>query len=163
MKLEFRPKETTDAQRFYEILNGEGFEYFFEKPPTLEEEIEYLVKAITKHETKEEYGYTILADGVVIGGCGIMPSNREKHVVELGYFIDFNYRGKGIATASVKYMEEVSKELGFKRMELYMDTRNIGSWKVAEKSGYDREGILKGRGLDKGVLSDDFIYAKILE
>ena len=56
---------------------------------------------------------------------------------------------------SLKIMPKISGS------EILMDTTNRASERVAIKCGYKKEGVLRGKLLNKGNYFDAFLYAKV--
>ena len=46
------------------------------------------------------------------------------------------------------------------RLQLIIEVWNTASWKVAERCGYVREGLLRSAGFGDGDPSDCFIYSR---
>ena len=72
---------------------------------------------------------------------------------------DLQYWGKGIATEAGKLLIKY----GFSELNLYKTTTtvyspNIGSWKVCEKLGMEREATLKNNGFIDGEYVNDYCY-----
>jgi len=165
MKITIRPQRVSDAKRFYEILNEPGFKYFGAPPPkSVAAEREYLKKRAEHVRTRHSKSYSILAEGHLVGGCGLKFDQHRSHLVELGYFVEKRHWGQGIATRVVKLLEtEIrAKHPEVKRLEIRMDPRNKASTRVAIKNGYRREGLLRGAFQRCGKLVDNLVYAKLL-
>jgi hypothetical protein len=71
MKIEMKNQRISDAKRFFEILNNPNFKYFSACPKSIEDEKKFLKESIEKRKKKTDYNYTILCDGVVVGGYGL--------------------------------------------------------------------------------------------
>lgn len=71
------------------------------------------------------------------------PFDHDKGIVETFYFILPEFRRKGLATASLRlideWVQEVTPEL--RRLQLHVIVGNQGSGIVAKKAGYKYEGI----------------------
>ncbi|MCK5177549.1 MAG: GNAT family N-acetyltransferase [Candidatus Aenigmarchaeota archaeon] len=161
-KIKLRHTQVRDANRFYDILNNPNFIFLSAKPKSIKEEKEYLRKTKEKRKANFEYSFTIIHEGNVVGGIGIKINQHRKYIGEIGYFIDENYHGLGIATKAVKILENFGfTKLELKRIEILMNPRNKASIKVALKSGYLKEGILKKALENNGKFEDAIIYAKI--
>ncbi|WP_411345044.1 GNAT family N-acetyltransferase [Paenibacillus sp. WLX1005] len=73
----------------------------------------------------------------------------------IGYFLDHLYNGKGIMTAAVKMVVEYAfEELQFHRLEAGVMPHNIGSIRVLEKAGFEREGLARKNVKINGVWQD---------
>ena len=161
MAIELRNQRITDARRFYELLNNPNFKYGPPCPPSVEAEKEWLRKNAEKREKKKEWNYSIIVDGEMAGGCGIVKC-KDEHIAELGYFIGEEYWGKGITPKAVEQLERIAfRELGFKRLEIVVHVDNKASRRVAEKSGYELEGICKKRIELNGRYHDACLYSKV--
>jgi len=159
-----RLQQIRDAQRFFEILNNPNFHYFGSQPESVEAEIAWLEGNERRFSEHKEWNYTILKGDDIIGGIGVKINQHRSYIGEIGYFIDEAYWGQGIATEAVRLLEEICmRELRMTRFELLMLPENIGSEKVAIKSGYRKEGLLQKALLHKdGSKRDCFLYAKTL-
>jgi RimJ/RimL family protein N-acetyltransferase len=51
--------------------------------------------------------------------------------------------------------------LGLDRIELLIEPENMGSIIVAERAGYEREGLLRGKALLHGERRDMLMYARV--
>ncbi|MGV8169373.1 MAG: GNAT family N-acetyltransferase [Candidatus Nanoarchaeia archaeon] len=161
-KITLRPQKLSDAKRFYEILSAEGYP-FFSVPESLESEKKYMKDMANKIK---KFGlnrdYAIIYEGEVVGGCGVKIDFHRRFIGELGYFIDKEYWGRGIATESVRQLEKICfNELKLKRIEIRMNTQNCPSERVAIKAGYVKEGELKKAFNVNGKFADNFVYAKV--
>ncbi len=161
-KITIRPQKLSDAKRFYEIMSVKDYP-FSTGPKSLEDEIKYMKDMQTKiKKFNLNRNYTIFLDGEIVGGCGIKIDYHRQFIGELGYFVDKNYWGRGIATEAVRQLEKICfNELKLKRIEIRMNTKNCPSERVAIKAGYEKEGVLKKSFLQKGKLVDDYLYAKV--
>ncbi len=78
------------------------------------------------------------ANDKMIGTCDVHTWDKEKNIAEIGYVVNKEYWGKGIATRAcievVKYAFEV---LGVSKVEIAHHNDNIGSKRVIEKCGFE--------------------------
>lgn len=62
----------------------------------------------------------------------------------IGYWMAAEARGRGLTTAALRRLTRWAiEELGLGRVELAADVENIASQRVAEKAGFQREGVLR--------------------
>jgi len=82
---------------------------------------------------------------------------------ELAYFIDERLAGQGIMTVAFNLLiEHCFGPLGFNRLYLTAMKDNISSRKLAEKCGFQLEGVLqKDYRLASGALVDDVLYGLV--
>lgn len=158
-----REQKVEDAQRFFDILQNPNFLYFAVIPPSLEAEIEYIKENKTLRENGTNFNYAITKNNEVVGGIGVKINQHRKYIGEAGYFIDEAFWGQGIAAKAMELIEnELVSSLGIKRLELLMDIRNKASERVAIKSGFQKEGILRNVLKERsGEFADCYLYSKI--
>ena len=82
----------------------------------------------------------------------------EEGVVEIGYWIAPEARGRGVATAATRLICDWALDvLGFNRIEWQAYVGNGGSRRVAQRCGFTFEGTLRGRGYQRGEFHDIWI------
>lgn len=162
-KIELRFPKISDAKRYYEILSNKNFIYFNANVKSVAEEKKWLADAGKKRKNNLEWNYAITLAGQVVGAIGMKINQHRKYIGEIGYFIDENYWGQGIASQAVKLIEkEGFKKMGLKRIEIIMLPKNKASEKVAIKNNYHKEGLMKKAIKAKdGKMKDVYLYAKV--
>lgn len=109
-----------------------------------QEEIDFTVAYIENMYKFFGYGIWIIETihGNVIGRAGL--SNREyngKTIVEVGYLLGRQYRGKGYAGEAVKaIIEFAADELELREVYCFIQSDNTYSMKFAEKLGFEYDG-----------------------
>ncbi|EXB63471.1 putative N-acetyltransferase p20 [Morus notabilis] len=88
-------------------------------------------------------------------------SGNDRCRGELGYVLGSKYWGKGIATQAVKMVAKtIFKDWPqLERLEALVDVENVGSQRVLEKGGFQREGVLRKYFLLKGKSRDMVIFS----
>ena len=146
------------------ILNNQSeFRYIDEvKMRTNITKCEAYLKSMAKLFKRDggRYGYMIFKGATLIGYAGIKIRPNE-HVAELSYFLDKRYTGNGYATKAVKTLEDLFFRQGGHRCEIFCNEPNKNSRKVAERLGYQLDGIMREYELIDGVYSGVAIYSKI--
>lgn len=155
-KISLRYQKLSDARRYFEILDNPHFT-FFHRPKSINEEIAFLKKT-----AKTQLSFAIIYGDELIGAVGIKldKNGGRRHVGELGYFVDERYWDKGIATKAVRLAEKRSPKR-IRRFEILAATENRSSQRVAIKSGYRKEGLLKKKLNVRGKFYDAYLFAKI--
>ncbi len=160
-EVKIRPQEISDAERFFEIMTHTDLEFIEVPVRTLEEEIYFLQMNGAKRKANFEYNYSIVFDRKIVGAGGIRIDQHRPWVGEIGYFIDKDYQRKGIASEAVRQIEKIGFEyLHLQRIVILMDTRNLASERVAQKCGYEKEGVMKKVHRIGNDYFDCFLYAK---
>jgi RimJ/RimL family protein N-acetyltransferase len=79
-----------------------------------------------------------------LGSISIHWLDPEQAVGEVGYWVTLAARGRGVATAAVLLIARWALETcGLERLQLRADVLNAASQRVAEKAGFQREGVLR--------------------
>lgn len=102
--------------------------------------------------------------GEFIGASGFHRINWDIPKVEIGYWLDSRFEGKGYMTEAAERLTEFAfEDLGARRVEIRCDIDNVRSRAVAERLKFTLEGILKQDSLsaDGKYVRDTCIYAKI--
>jgi RimJ/RimL family protein N-acetyltransferase len=81
---------------------------------------------------------------------------------EIGYVVGRAARGKGVATRALRLLTEWGfGDLALERIELWIDTANPGSERVAERAGYLREGVLRSYWFKENIRRDFGIWSRL--
>jgi RimJ/RimL family protein N-acetyltransferase len=80
--------------------------------------------------------------------------------VQVGYWVKREARGRGVATRALALISRWAfDELGARRVQLITDVENVASQRVAEKAGFQREGLLRAYAELKGRRPDFHMYS----
>jgi RimJ/RimL family protein N-acetyltransferase len=91
----------------------------------------------------ERYSLAMTVDGRIIGGIG-MGVNAHDYRGRVGYWVAATARGRGVCTRALHLFSRFGLEhVGLQRLELITDPDNVASQRVAEKVGFQREGVLR--------------------
>jgi RimJ/RimL family protein N-acetyltransferase len=103
------------------------------------------------------------SDGVLVGGSGLHDANWDLRCFEVGYWGYTKFAGRGLITEGVSALSDYALErLGASRVFLTTDDRNVASWKLAERAGFQLEGVLRRDRRDlAGRLRDTRVYSRI--
>jgi ribosomal-protein-alanine N-acetyltransferase len=78
----------------------------------------------------------------------------------VGYWLLPEARGKGLATRAVRLISRWAfRDLGLARVQLLTEPSNHESQRVAERSGFQREGILRSFTAIDGRRTDNVIFS----
>jgi RimJ/RimL family protein N-acetyltransferase len=99
-------------------------------------------------------------DGRLVGLGLAFGIDRAEGEAELGYIVTPEARGRGLGTAILRALTDWAfAATGVRRLRLVVDVENPASLRVAERSGYVREGVMRsvhaknGRRMDAVLLS----------
>jgi RimJ/RimL family protein N-acetyltransferase len=127
----------------------------------------FLAQALAAQRTqpRPDFHFAVLLkqENRLIGSCSVAFSHVPSREAELGYNYERASWGKGYATEAARAMLAFSfGELGQHRIWATCDPANVGSMRVLEKIGMQREGYLREHRWMKGHWRDSLLYA-ILE
>ncbi len=136
--------------------------------PNSEEETKKFIQdsiARQKADPRLAYDFAIVLKetGKLIGGGGVIISSPEHKQGWIGYIINREVWGQGIATeASNAFLELGFAQLGLHRIYATVDPGNTASVRVLEKLGMRREALFLENKFEKGAWRNEYLYA-ILE
>ena len=101
---------------------------------------EFLAKSAQGWADGTEYGYAIIAGGVLAGGCGLMRRIGPGGL-EIGYWVHQAWTRRGLATAASAALVEAAFRLpGVDRIEIVHDELNVASAGIPRKLGFTKAG-----------------------
>ncbi len=135
--------------------------------PSNDRDFEYLIEGFQKNYVDHEEGkhVSIVAklEGVPVGFLGIYRQGPPRtHVGDVGIAVHPDQWRKGIGTKMMKVGINHAKKIGFKRLEADTLMKNTGMRRLAEKFGFNLEGIREKYVNMYGTLEDIALYALIL-
>ena len=102
----------------------------------------------------------LLEGGAITGSIGLFPPTDGYG--EIGYWTVAGYRGRGLTAEAVDVLARWAfEERGLHRVELHVDPANTGSRRVAERAGFQAEGIVRQRFLHRGRPFDVVLYSRL--
>jgi ribosomal-protein-serine acetyltransferase len=104
----------------------------------------------------------IACRGSIVGDVGLFI-DRENATAAIGYWLDREHRGRGVMTGAVRELARHGfAELALRRIEIRTDVLNAGSRAVAERLGFQFEGVLReSYRVAADRYSDDAVYSML--
>ena len=116
---------------------------------------EYVSYLQSRYKAGDFFDWAIVFEGKMIGTCGFTRFDFQNDMGEIGYVINSDYHGKGIATEALGRVIRFGFEnLGLNRIECRFMVENSASRRVMEKNSMTFEGVLRQGMLIKGVYRD---------
>lgn len=163
--------EITDLEQYYLLIenNRKRLEDFFtgtvSKTKTFEETKIFLTENIKKAKEKTYFPFIVENKDTKEIICFIDIKNIDWNIpkAELGCYTDKNYAGKGITSLAFSMLVEYCFEkYGFKKLFLRTHKSNVSAQRIAEKSGFEIEGIIRSDyKTTKGEVVDLIYYGKL--
>lgn len=173
-RLTLRGMRSQDAEDMYRYASRADVTEFLLWSPhrSLSYTREYLKYVERRYSLGDFFDWAIVnkADEKMIGTCGFARIDAENQMGELGYVLNPEYHGKGVATEAAREVMRFGFEtLGLHRIEARFMEGNDSSRRVMERLGMSFEGFaresifVKGRYVTVGkyaILSRDFLNFK---
>lgn len=129
---------------------------------TVEEEAEIIRE---KNTTPNSIFLVAEAEGEIIGvlTCTGGVYRSEKHSCDLGISVAQEWRGMGVGQALMEYAIRWAKEVGLKRIMLFVFARNEGAIRLYERCGFQIEGRLRNDMYKNGEYLDGLVMGLLLD
>jgi RimJ/RimL family protein N-acetyltransferase len=104
-------------------------------------------------------------DGALVGSVSLRLVSAQRAAT--GYVLARDAWGRGYATEALLAMRSLALRLGVLRLSAICHPDHRASWRVLQKCGFTREGVLRGHAqfpnIAPGVASDVLSYAFVFE
>jgi RimJ/RimL family protein N-acetyltransferase len=174
-RLLLREFEPTDTQGYYELESNEENAQYQDWPPrTLEQSRELVSANIESSHASPRTTWELVVekDGYMVGRVGAALSSLNnndpfKPTKHFNLWFSFlpSVQGKGYATeAMTAFIEKLVKRQDTEVMELEIecDPRNAGSWKLAERLGFEKYSLTEKAYESKSGWVGSLVYRKIV-
>jgi RimJ/RimL family protein N-acetyltransferase len=110
-----------------------------------------------------EFNLFLKGTDTFVGTCATSRLDMSVPKVELWYWIRTSLTGQGYMTEALNAIADLmASHLGMKRIQIPIDDRNERSQRVAERCGFELEGILRSYDrAEDGSLENTRIYARV--
>ncbi|OMP03996.1 hypothetical protein CCACVL1_02216 [Corchorus capsularis] len=158
--LSFRQLDVSDIDDFMVWATDEKVTRFctWEPYTNKEDGLNFIKNTVLPHP----WFRAICIDNRPIGAITVTSnSGNNRCRGELGYVLASKYWGKGIVTRAVKMVADTIFEEWphLERLEALVDVENVGSQKVLEKAGFQKEGVLRKYFIHKGKCRDRVMFS----
>lgn len=108
-------------------------------------------------------GFAALDEDGAFLGLALAPAiDCDAGEVELGYIVAPSARGRGVATEMLRQLTRWAfAELEAMRAYLIIDVENRASYRVAERCGYQLEGVMRSIHVKPGRRTDAALWSRI--
>ncbi|MBM3933165.1 MAG: GNAT family N-acetyltransferase [SAR202 cluster bacterium] len=163
-RLVLRPHRLTDIDDAFAYASDPEFSRYLALPrPYTRRHAEQFLAICVLTDWSVHPQWAIEYEGHAIGGINIRLE-RGNNIAGLGYGIGSSHWGKGIATEAARAVVDWGfTELGVEKIHARCGVENAGSWRVMEKIGMKREGLLRKHYVYHGERRDDYLYGILRE
>ena len=132
----------------------------FPHPYTRRDGIDFLDFARSQ---EPECAFAIEYGDEAVGGVGFLVGRDIARMsAEMGYWLSEDFWGRGIATRAVTAMSEWAFDnYKLTRVFAMAFAHNAASIRVLEKSGFEREGVMRRSAIKNGAIVDQVLFAKV--
>ena len=122
----------------------------------------FLRSATVQHASGLGFHAGIELDGRLAGCAGMHPIDLAHANVSLGYWIDEQAEGRGLATqATAELVRICFADFGLRRVEIRCAAGNLRSRAVPLRLGFREEGLLRDAQLVNGRYFDLHVFGKL--
>jgi RimJ/RimL family protein N-acetyltransferase len=160
--LELHPWTMDDVPAIVDACNDPDIQYWIPTVPRpyTEEDARAFVRGEVPGVGGEQFA--ISEDGRVVGSIGLGINDRLQNG-HIGYWCARDARGRGLTTRALRLVCRYAlEELQLQRLELITDPDNHASRRVAEKVGFQREGVLRSHLLHPDGRRRDSVMFSLL-
>ncbi|HST85856.1 MAG TPA: GNAT family N-acetyltransferase [Kineosporiaceae bacterium] len=119
-------------------------------------------KVLWQNESNAGWAITDSVSGAVLGRMGLREIHLDEGRAEAAYWVLPAARGRGVATAALQALTEWAfQEIGLHRLTLVHSVHNAPSCRVALKTGFDVEGVLRDYALHQDGWHDYHLHARL--
>lgn len=119
--------------------------------------------ALERPRTEYQWAITLTPEDAPVGGARLRIESLDHGRGSIGYVLGGEHWGKGIVTEAMRLVVDFGfRRLNLHRIEALVEPSNERSWRVCERLGMTREGLLREYFLDDDRRADMFIHS-ILE
>ncbi|MFB0825604.1 GNAT family N-acetyltransferase [Chromobacterium violaceum] len=99
--------------------------------------------------------------GRLVGASGLHQLDWKHRQAHIGYWVHRDWQGQGLISEAVRAICDFAQaQLGLRRIACLADEQNLASRRVAERAGFQLEGILRNERIaPDGSLRDTALYA----
>lgn len=134
---------------------------------TIDTQYKKILESMYLMRSNREFSFGIFAIDTnrLIGHISLYAIKRLPYLSGfVGYSVDEKYVGQGIASEALALVLKFAfTNIKLHRVEAYVSPKNEPSVRVLEKSGLEREGLLRKLLFINGVWEDHYMYAMLQE
>lgn len=158
-RLILRPLRLSDFDDAYEFANDPEWARFLTVPqPFTRQEAEKSLAQSVLSPRDTNPTFAIELDKKVVGTVRVDVEKTDS-IASVHYFLARSQWNKGLMTEAVAAVVTWGfSEFDLAKVYSFADVRNVGSWRVMEKVGMTREGMLRGHHVIRGERCDFFYY-----
>lgn len=162
-KLLLRPWAPEDSQKVFEICQDPLIQEFTTVPVPYTKEISdaWISSRQASYANREAIALAGVRNGELVLSVSIHSIHEFDHIGEVGYWVNPDARGEGLAALAVSMITEFGFGIGFRRLSAITLPENKASQKTLLNAGFEMETLLRdGMTRRDGTQTDAVLFAK---
>lgn len=158
-RLLLRPFDFSDVDDVLAYASEPDFARYLPipQPYTRNDAVEFVARQLFA-DWSTRPAFAMEFEGYVVGGLGLRIHARDEKA-ELGYALAKQHWGRGLTLEAARTVIDWGFETyGLNKVYARADLRNRRSWRVMEKLGMAREGVLRGHEKPRDEYVDSIYY-----
>jgi RimJ/RimL family protein N-acetyltransferase len=160
-----RPWRRSDAPAIVALVDDPVIRQWLPLPDpyTVDDAEEYIAGSRVGLTSGAAATLSVVVAGRVAGAVSLRLDATDRATADIGYWVGADARGRGVAATATRLLTEFGFDtLGLRRVELNAAAGNAASRRVAEKAGFELEGIRRSWRLVDGVPADFAVYSRLV-
>lgn len=133
------------------------------QPESTEDAAAWLARQAARCEAGDQAAFAVeaCADGSLVGSVDVFF--RDSRRAEIGYVIGRSARRRGVGTRAVRLAAAWAFARDIDRLELIAHADNLASLRIAERTGFHREGVLRRFRTLRGEPQDLVMHSRLAD
>lgn len=163
-ELELRQSSPSDAEAVFTLIDrSRDFLEQFESPiadkKTLDEVRAMLARQQARTESGDGLSVYLWSQGRCAGNFGLFNFDPTHRRAEVGYWLGQPFAGKGLALRGLTALVDYTfAHLDLHRLQAMTPTTHMRSFRLLERAGFRREGLLRSNHFIGGRFVDEYVY-----
>lgn len=159
-QIRLRKLSIRDTQPLYNLVQRNILELPEYQNMTLEDMADFVKDRLAKEIIGQAYNTVILVDDAVVGYLDLHHIDSKNQRGEFGYWLDRDFQHQGIMGQCIQTLTKVIfSELKLNRLEIRVAQKNKPSRQVAQRLGFQLEGVLRDYLVIDGQPENIAIYS----
>ncbi len=166
-RLLLRDYETADTETFSQYVADPQFRRYLTWNLSSRESVDRFIAKTRQARTASprlayDLAATLKETGELIGGGDLIRNSEQDGDAWTGYYLKPEFWRQGYGTEIAQALLDFGfRELKLHRICALCDPRNVGSWRILEKLGMRREGLMKEHVRVQEEWRDSYLYAML--
>lgn len=160
---ELEDSDAPELHRLIEHNRGELAKWIqWAAEQTPEQTLAFIRRARAKADDNTGHEYAIVSDGRIVGIVGFPVIDCANRTAAIGYWLDEEHQRRGMMTTAVAALAAHAFDAWqLNRLEIRIDVDNVRSRSLAERLGFQLEGIAREAYRVGDRLNDDAVYSML--